>query len=91
MIYFIAYDLNGDNCNEEDILGSVKRLGSTKICMSNGLLLDYNGTSDGLYDSVVPQLKPGDRVFISIVEKDKYAGRTYKVDGVWDWLRERFA
>lgn len=91
MIYFIAYDLNGDDGNEKDILAVIERLGSTKICMSNGLLVDYNGTSDELYDSVMPQLKPGDRIFINMVDREKYAGRTYKADGVWNWLRERFA
>ena len=90
MIYFIAYDLNDDDGNEKDILAAIGRLGATKICMANGLLLDFDGTRDDVYDNIVAQLKPSDRVFISLVEKESYAGRTYKMDGVWDWLRERF-
>ena len=91
MIYFIAYDLNGDDSNEKELLAAIERLGPTKICMSNGLLLDYDGTRDGVYDYIVLQLKPGDRIFINMVEREKYAGRAYKMDGVWDWLREHFA
>lgn len=91
MVYLITFDLNGDDSNGVAILAAIGQLGLTKNCMANTVLLDYDGTKDCVYDSLVPLLKPGDRIFINMVEKEKYAGRTYKVDCVWAWLRDRLA
>lgn len=90
MVYLIVYDLNGDNCNEDTIMNAIKRLGPVNACVNKSFLVDIDRDYDsgGVFDAIKEHLKAGDRFFICPVNKDSYAGRTFRSDNVWEWLRE---
>ena len=88
MVYLVVYDLNGDNSNENAIIGAIKGLGAANACLNRALLVDVDCDSGGVYDVIEPFLKAGDRLFVCPIGKDASAGRTFKVDNVWGWLHD---
>ena len=90
-MYFVTYDLDDDFSNEAGLLDAIGTLGETKKYKTNSILVESTFDRDALYNKIIRYLKPEDRIFICVVGKNLYAGRSYKVDGVWSWLAKHFA